>query len=210
MNRRDRKKQETREALLHAAMNLIKERGIYETRIEDITEKCDVGKGVFYNYFDSKNSIIAELLDNGVRILKDEYLLVPADSPELATRIAGIALQHERFFSEHPEYSLLFHQTRGMILLNKAAEPRIQKAFMDYLSLIARRISPPSNAGSTDALLLDAAAALAGAVTGNHTFRQAAGLQPDASIVIRMVSEGLKRILEDVRKGQDSADKARG
>ena len=40
--------------------NCLRERGFLETTVEDITEAADVGKGTFFNYFPTKEHILAE------------------------------------------------------------------------------------------------------------------------------------------------------
>ena len=58
--RRERHRTETRDRLYRAALALFAERGFLETTVEDITEKADVGKGTFFNYFPTKEHILAE------------------------------------------------------------------------------------------------------------------------------------------------------
>jgi AcrR family transcriptional regulator len=58
--RRERHRTETRERLYRAALDLFAERGFLETTVEDITESADVGKGTFFNYFPTKEHILAE------------------------------------------------------------------------------------------------------------------------------------------------------
>ena len=57
-SRRERKKQEMREAIYNAAIGLFIQRGFDNVTIEDITEKVDIAKGTFFNYFSSKDSIL--------------------------------------------------------------------------------------------------------------------------------------------------------
>jgi AcrR family transcriptional regulator len=59
-NRRERHRVETRDRLYRAALELFAERGFLETTVEDITESADVGKGTFFNYFPTKEHILAE------------------------------------------------------------------------------------------------------------------------------------------------------
>jgi AcrR family transcriptional regulator len=58
-NRRERKRTEIRDRLYSAALELFAERGFQETTVEDITEAADVGKGTFFNYFPTKEHILA-------------------------------------------------------------------------------------------------------------------------------------------------------
>lgn len=56
--RRERRSAETRERLFRSALDLFAKKGFSETKVEDITESADVGKGTFFNYFPSKDHIL--------------------------------------------------------------------------------------------------------------------------------------------------------
>ncbi len=58
-SRRERHRAEIRERLFRAALKLFAERGFMETTVEDITEAADVGKGTFFNYFRTKEHVLA-------------------------------------------------------------------------------------------------------------------------------------------------------
>jgi AcrR family transcriptional regulator len=60
-NRRERRCAETRERIINAALELFSERGVADTTVEDITNAADVGKGTFFNYFPTKEHILAHL-----------------------------------------------------------------------------------------------------------------------------------------------------
>jgi AcrR family transcriptional regulator len=57
--RRERRSAEIRERLFRSALRLFAERGFMETTVEDITEAADVGKGTFFNYFRTKEHVLA-------------------------------------------------------------------------------------------------------------------------------------------------------
>jgi len=57
--RRERHRTEIRERLFRSALRLFAERGYLETTVEDITEAADVGKGTFFNYFRTKEHVLA-------------------------------------------------------------------------------------------------------------------------------------------------------
>jgi AcrR family transcriptional regulator len=61
LSRRERKKLETRQGLLEAALALFRENGYDETTVEEITDRADVAKGTFFNYFPSKEALLSEL-----------------------------------------------------------------------------------------------------------------------------------------------------
>jgi AcrR family transcriptional regulator len=57
--RRERRRAETHERIFRAALQLFAQRGFMETTVEDITEAADVGKGTFFNYFPTKEHVLA-------------------------------------------------------------------------------------------------------------------------------------------------------
>ena len=59
LNRRERRSADIRERLFHAALQLFAERGYLNTTVEDITDAADVGKGTFFNYFPTKEHVLA-------------------------------------------------------------------------------------------------------------------------------------------------------
>lgn len=94
--RRERHRAQTRDRLYRAAMDLFAQRGFLETTVEDITEAADVGKGTFFNYFPTKEHILAEF--GGERVAAVQRALEKAESSkgpvmdvirELASNAAG-------------------------------------------------------------------------------------------------------------------------
>ncbi len=76
--RRERHRTQTRDRLYRAALDLFAQRGFLETTVEDITEAADVGKGTFFNYFPTKEHILAEF--GGERVAAVERALERARS----------------------------------------------------------------------------------------------------------------------------------
>jgi AcrR family transcriptional regulator len=62
-NRFNRKKERTRDRLINAAISVVASKGPDAAAINDITEKADVGFGTFYNYFESKDAILAAAVE---------------------------------------------------------------------------------------------------------------------------------------------------
>lgn len=92
--RRERHRVQMRDRLYRAALELFAQRGFLETTVEDITEAADVGKGTFFNYFPTKEHILAEF--GGERVAAVERALEKArktDGPvlDVVRELAGDA-----------------------------------------------------------------------------------------------------------------------
>src|SRR6202046_1762333 len=99
-NRRERRRVETRERIYRAALRIFAQRGYLETTVEDITDAADVGKGTFFNYFPTKEHVLATYGEQ--RVAAIERALQKARSgnrpvlavlKELATHLAGQSSQ---------------------------------------------------------------------------------------------------------------------
>ena len=66
ISRREQKKRETRKRLLLAAWEYFRQKGFDETTVEEITEAAQVAKGTFFNYFASKEEVLAALATWGL------------------------------------------------------------------------------------------------------------------------------------------------
>lgn len=61
---REKKKLQSRQAILDAAAKVFKSRGFMNTSVSDIMRESNLGVGTFYNYFGSKEEILMELVKN--------------------------------------------------------------------------------------------------------------------------------------------------
>jgi len=61
--RRERRAAQTRVKLFRSALRLIAKQGLNNVTVEDITEAADVGKGTFFNYFESKEHVLGVMAE---------------------------------------------------------------------------------------------------------------------------------------------------
>lgn len=83
ISRVEKRKQDTRQRIAHAALELFAKRGIDATTIAEISEAADIGKGTFFTYFPTKEDVFVEV---GTLILERigtslHAADVPADAP---------------------------------------------------------------------------------------------------------------------------------
>lgn len=85
MGRRERRAAETRLRLFRCALHLFSERGFSNVTVEDITEAADVGKGTFFNYFDSKEHVLGVMAE--IQIGKVREALAQAQAGKRPIRL---------------------------------------------------------------------------------------------------------------------------
>jgi AcrR family transcriptional regulator len=198
--RRERRRERTRAQLLESALALFAERGIHGTRVQDITDAVDLGKGAFYNYFASKNTLIAELLHEGMELLEQSYLAELAGRPTSAERIVAIARGHELFFEAHPTFQLLFHEARGLLQVRHRGIEPLTAAFSAYLERLALQLLPePELEHWTAEDRIDLAAVVVGAITGYRSFRIASGRPAQRRTAEEILAGGLPLALRSRR-----------
>jgi len=89
LGRRERRAAETRLRLFRCALQLFAERGFSNVTVEDITEAADVGKGTFFNYFDSKEHVLGVMAE--IQLGKVREALAQAETGKQPVRLV---LQH--------------------------------------------------------------------------------------------------------------------
>ncbi len=133
MGRRERRAAETRLRLFRCALQLFAERGFSNVTVEDITEAADVGKGTFFNYFESKDHVLGVLaeiqlgkvraaleqaragkgsIQSVLRHLFERIAEEPGRSPELARALVSSFLA-SRVIRQQLDHNML--QGRGMV-----------------------------------------------------------------------------------------------
>jgi AcrR family transcriptional regulator len=59
--------------LFRCALALITEHGLPNVKVEDITEAADVGKGTFFNYFESKDHVLGVMAEIQIGKIRDAW-----------------------------------------------------------------------------------------------------------------------------------------
>lgn len=72
LGRRERKKEETKRRIFISALELFHEKGFEHTTVDEITERADVAKGTFFNYFPRKESVLAYLSEEWLERVEEE------------------------------------------------------------------------------------------------------------------------------------------
>lgn len=140
-NRRERRSADIRQRLFRAALHLFAQRGYQKTTVEDITETADVGKGTFFNYFPTKQHVLATYGEERVAVI--ERALEKAKAvrkpvlpilKELVTNLAGQSSQS----SELLRSIFAAHLSNASILADLQKRQRRARRLMGEMFTLAR------------------------------------------------------------------------
>lgn len=114
--RRNREKARRQQEILQAARDVFFRKGIHRATVDDVAARAELSKGTIYLYFESKESLLAHLLLEGLEILLNGLQAAYAAQEPLTAeeRIRRLAHAYLRFAQEHPEdFRLLMALDRG-------------------------------------------------------------------------------------------------
>ena len=141
LSRRERRKFATREALLNAAQEVIAVKGVYLAVIEEITERADVAKGSFYQYFRDRDDLLHVLL---TRRLEELRVLIDSTPPSgtVTERVRTLIHHQVEYFLAHEDFLLFLHQIRGLIKMRGEETPTVREVYRRHLLFLAERLRP--------------------------------------------------------------------
>lgn len=88
--RMERKKEETHNRIIDAALDLFHRQGLEATTMEQIAETADVAKGTLYNHFPAKEAIISAFMQRSFRTQNDERVAKLRALPNTRERMIRI------------------------------------------------------------------------------------------------------------------------
>ncbi|ASO18772.1 AcrR family transcriptional regulator [Actinoalloteichus hoggarensis] len=131
---RERKKQQTREALSWAALRLAVEKGLDAVLVEDIAAAAGVSPRTFNNYFEGKAEAVVWRHFDRARRMADLLRSRPADEP-LWDAVVHAVLAHTGDEQQTPDPEW----TAGVSLM--VAEPALQGAYLKASAAAERELA---------------------------------------------------------------------
>lgn len=89
-SRMERKKEETHNRIITAAVGLFNQRGLEAVTMEQIAEAADIAKGTLYNYFPAKEAIISAYLQRSFAERNDDRLSRLRQLPDTRARLTHV------------------------------------------------------------------------------------------------------------------------
>jgi AcrR family transcriptional regulator len=95
--RRERKKQQTRDALVRAGLELFLAKGYEHTSVHEITDAVDVAERTFFRYFASKEDLALSFVKDGAKALAEALSSRPPGEEPLQALRGAFHLTMEQF-----------------------------------------------------------------------------------------------------------------
>ena len=116
LSRRERRKQQTRQRIIGAALDLFGQKGFKDTTVEEIAEAADVAKGTFFNYFATKEALLETIAEQRRQELEDFLAseeaarASPVERIKLLLRFMARHSTHRWELAQRLYYKQRFHQ----------------------------------------------------------------------------------------------------
>lgn len=122
---RERRAARTRESIIDASRCIIRERGAYGLSLREVARRIDYSPAGLYEYFGSKDELIAAVIRDGFERFAHYQATVPTGLPP-GERLYHLGLAYIRFARENPHHFMLIFNTpdlqQAAFLNNEAAE----------------------------------------------------------------------------------------
>lgn len=168
-SRQQRRLKVTRRKLLDAARMVFATRGIDLARIDEISDRADVGKGTFYYHFSGKPQLVREL----IKEMLDGLIAAIRSRCEGATDVIGVLdkliAAHIEFFANRWEDFVLYFQGRSDLTLQEGYQG-LETPFIKYLECVEGLLASVLKYRPPQPVLRRIACAVAGFVSGYYSF----------------------------------------
>jgi len=136
-NRRERKKEETRQKIISAAMGLFREKGFQSTTMEHIADRVDISKVTIYNYFPVKEAIVNEYMQAGNRKIREEKIpQLIEDFPDTRSRLLELFRMSHEWMKENREIYKVYFGYRMQNLFESFRDQSKRSGFEGVLAMI--------------------------------------------------------------------------
>jgi AcrR family transcriptional regulator len=135
---RRRARDEKREAVLRAAVQLFLEQGYHRATLNDVAKRLNITKPALYNYFRGKDEILFECWSLGNELVDDCIVETSAGSGTGLAKLRKLTARYAELMTTDFGKSLVRFDIRDLSGNNRqivqTAKKRIDRAFRDYIA----------------------------------------------------------------------------
>lgn len=187
--------QQTRERIYRAALGCFEKKGLDETTVAEIAEAADVGKGTFFTYFPTKESVFAEVSAELVDQMTARLDEASAQGAPFESRVAAYFAPAIAWHARHPVLSRAMLAAFMRDAAYASADRPVQQRLYERLGRLLAEAQAKGEIGAGTAIE-SAVAALGGTYFGSLGAWHAAGahapLQTDFERSMAIVLRGLR------------------
>jgi len=147
MGRRQRRAAETRLRLFRCALQLFAERGFPNVTVEDITEAADVGKGTFFNYFESKGHVLGVMAEIQLGKVREALTLAESGKQTIHSVLHRLFLRVAEEPGRSPD---LARALISSFLASEAVRRLIDRNMSEGRKLVAQVVAAGQQRGEID------------------------------------------------------------
>jgi AcrR family transcriptional regulator len=145
--RRDRKKMQTRTALIGAALRLVDERGLACVTVEEISAAADVSTRTFFNYFATKDETITGDPLVQARDMRDRLAAIPPAVPVIEALLLALAPAVAQLQADQDLWFTRMRVIENNPALQPALLARGATAEREFIAAIAERAGVGAGSG---------------------------------------------------------------
>ena len=139
LQRRERKKKATRDAIFSTAQKLFSKQGFENTSVADITEQVDIAQSTFFNYFPRKEDILVELFKRKLPYLKKKCQEILESDKPIKIKIHNIFATTARIAGQNESISRAMLIKNFSSFSNKQYDTVFFEGFRSVLSLVLKK-----------------------------------------------------------------------
>ena len=121
-SRASTRREQRRGLIIAAAEDELLESGIAGTTLSAVGERVGLSKGALYYYVDSRDDLLAMVLDDGLRAIRAEAARLAGESPTPIDALVAFARAHVRFAIERPSGPLIISNVEFLAAHDRTAE----------------------------------------------------------------------------------------
>lgn len=120
--RAEKRREQRRQLIIAAAEEELRESGIAGTTLAGVGERVGLSKGALYYYVDSRDALLALVLDDGLQVIRDEAAQLTSDDATPLDELVAFGRAHVRCAIERPSGPLIITNVDFLAAHDRTAE----------------------------------------------------------------------------------------
>jgi AcrR family transcriptional regulator len=133
-----REKKQKRQEIIRKAIHVFSQKGFHRTKIADITRALNISTGTFYLYFENKQDLFMEVIEDVFRtIVGGDAAAIKAETDFLER----LKLRGRVFYKNFTKYNEILHQLRAELASNEQwPSEKLQKIYHGLTRPVIREV----------------------------------------------------------------------